>query len=67
MQELINSNVFKVNDTVILHKFPQAAGKIIKVNKTTISVLLSSVDQEVDARIFNVKPSDIYQHWKISR
>jgi hypothetical protein len=67
MVELINPNVYQIGEQLILHKYPNAAGTIRKINKTTITVELSSVDQSCDGKMFNVKPDDIAQHWKRSR
>ena len=67
MQELINIKVYQVGEQLILHKYPNAAAAITKINKTTITVELSSVDQSCDGKVFNVKPDDIAQHWKWSR
>lgn len=67
MQELINTKVYQVGEQLILHKYPNAAATIRKINKTTITVELSSVDQSCDGKMFNVKPDDIAQHWKRSR
>ena len=64
MQELINPKIYHVGDALILHKYPSAAGRICKINKTTITVELSSVDQSCDGKMFNVKPGDIAAHWK---
>ena len=66
MQELINTKVYQVGDQLILHKYPNAAATIRKINKTTITVELSSVDQSC-GKMFNVKPDDIAQHWKRSQ
>lgn len=62
MQELINRKLFDVGDGLILHKYPNAYGRILKVNNTTITVELSSVDKSCDGKVFNVKPDDIAQH-----
>ena len=61
MQELVNHKMFNIKDRVVLDKFPQAAAFIVKLNITTITVELSSVDKTIDGRIFNVKPSEISQ------
>lgn len=63
MQELINQKIYQVGDSLILHKYPNAAGIIRKINRTSITVELSSVDKSCDGKMFNVKPDDIAQHW----
>lgn len=67
MQELINKKLYAVGESLILHKYPNAAGKIIKVNNSTLTVELSSVDKSCDGKVFNVKPDDIAQHWPKTR
>ena len=67
MIELINPKVYAVGEALILHKYPNARGTIRKINKTTITVEISSVDSTCDGKMFNVKPDDIAQHWKKNR
>ncbi len=67
MQELINKKVYAVGEQLILHKYPNAAATIVKLNLTTITVELSSVDKNCDGKMFNIKPDDIAEHWKRSR
>lgn len=66
MIEIINQKLYKLGEQLILHKYPNAAATIVKINASTIEVELSSVDKSCDGKKFRIKPDDIAQHWRRS-
>lgn len=63
MQEVVNKKMFNIKDRGVLDKYPNASATVVKVNKTTLTVELSSVDKTIDGKMFNVKPSEIKIMW----
>jgi hypothetical protein len=61
MQEIINKDKYRLGMNLVLVKYPNATAKIVKINYTTITVILSSLDKKIDGKMFNIESDDIFQ------